>query len=60
MDRRRDNDGDVVLYVCGHAFVGSRGALAAASPYLGSVLAAASVSPIASGCSPSLARTRRW
>ena len=41
MDRHRDIGDDVVLYVCGQAFVGNRGALAAASPYLGSVLAAA-------------------
>ena len=39
MDRRDDDE--VVLYLCGQACVGNRGALAAASPYLGSVLAAA-------------------
>ena len=32
---------DVVLYVCGQAFVANRSAVAAASPYLGSVLASA-------------------
>ena len=36
-----DNHRDVVLYVCGQAFVANRIAVSAASPYLGSVLAAA-------------------